>query len=271
MTTTRGRRTSQRTIPVLSALGLIGALLAINVSAASAAPCLAKIGRTASSSNLQTIIDGATTGDTIVVKGDCLGNFQIPGAGSATTLTLKGGGSLNGNASGTTLTIAPGETVTIKDLFITNGTGTLDPNGNTYAGGILNEGTLTLTGSSAVSGNVVTPPLGISEGVGGGIYSLRGTLTLRGNAVVTSNVADAGGRIFGEGGTISLKGHATLSYNNARYSVGGGICVQHHSTVTVSAYAKVIGDSSATYWGGGIYNRQYRDTERLLDGEREHG
>ena len=125
MTTTRGRRTSQRTIPVLSALGLIGALLAINVSAASAAPCLAKIGRIASSSNLQTIIDGATTGDTIVVKGDCLGDFQIPGAGSATTLTLKGGGSLNGNAWGTTLTIAPGETVTIKDLFITNGTGTL--------------------------------------------------------------------------------------------------------------------------------------------------
>ena len=91
----------------------------------------------------------------------------------------------------------------------------------------------------------MTPPLGISEGVGGGIYSLRGTLTLSGNAVVTSNVADAGGGIFGEGGTISLKGHATLSYNNARYSVGGGSAssTQHrHGECLREGDRRLIGD-----------------------------
>lgn len=64
-------------------------MVGVGASAASAADCVAKDGATVSD-DLQSIIDGATTGDTIIITGTCVGNFSVPGAGSATNLTLAG-------------------------------------------------------------------------------------------------------------------------------------------------------------------------------------
>lgn len=212
------RHAPGRVLSILAILGLVAGMLALS-STADAATCLAK-DKAKSSSNLQSIIDGASTGDTIVIKGTCVGNFLIPGAGAATSLTLmaKKKATLNGNHSGQVVNVGNNETVTFKNLLITNGhfgdygggiynymgtlhlTGTTHVNGNTgyRGGGIYNdEGTVILSGKAHVNGNTATP-----EG-GGGIYSYEGTVDLSGKAQVDGNTAStSGGGIYNDGATL---------------------------------------------------------------------
>ena len=68
---------------------------------------------------LQTLINGAGSGDTITIYGTCYGNYT----NTSKTLTLQGGSAgatLNGKGNGTTLDISD-STVTIRNLTITNG------------------------------------------------------------------------------------------------------------------------------------------------------
>lgn len=123
------------------------------VSTAGATTCLAKDG-SVSNSNLQTIIDGAYTGDTIVITGTCVGNFSIPGGGSAASLTLvgKGEATLDGDHSGTVVHVRPSETVTLKNLLITNGAADT-------GGGIYNDGAI-INLSRNAQVRATTPPRG---------------------------------------------------------------------------------------------------------------
>ena len=173
---------------------LVAGTVGITSSAASAATCQAKDG-VVSSSNLQSIIDGATTGDTILIKGTCVGNFAIPGGGSATNLTLQGVrravslNTLDGNGSGSVLTVGVGTDVTITGLRITNG--------NAFqGGGIFDQGTVRLKGRTRVIGNTVT-------GDGGGVFNSGSYLYLSGKAQVNGNTAGIdGGGIERDGGSI---------------------------------------------------------------------
>src|SRR2546430_1085987 len=63
---TRERRTPRRMLSILATLSLMAGVFTITAASAGATACLATDGA-ASSSNLQTIIDGALTGDTITV------------------------------------------------------------------------------------------------------------------------------------------------------------------------------------------------------------
>lgn len=128
--------------------------------------------------------------------------------------------------------IAPGASVTIKNLAISGG----KPAG-AIGGGIFNQGTLTLQ-DSLVSSN--------SAAGGGGIAS-AGTLNLQ-NSDVSGNSATAGTSGGGvlSSGALALDG-ATISGNSAG-GLGGGISASGTATIAAST----ISANSAAGGGGGI-------------------
>jgi hypothetical protein len=169
------------------------------------------------SDNLQTAINAASSGATLLVKGTCAGHFSIP-----KNLTLSGSPSatLNGQGTGRPLTISAGVTVTLNNLTITGGYLT--------AGG---------------------PP-----GAGGGIFSFNATLTLN-NCVVTNNTASAGGGIATgtpgstQAGMLTL--NSTSVTSNVAFEGGAGGILNHNGTAVISD-SRVTGNSAPG--GGGIAN-----------------
>jgi subtilisin-like proprotein convertase family protein len=193
--------------------------------------------------HIQTTINRATSGDTIVIVAPpppytpYYETLEI----SNKSLTLKGQGAattiIDGNLQGTVLNIisdAP-RTVTISGLTLRNG------KSNKPGGGLSAESYITL--------NVLDCQIINNKAShGGGIFN-QGFLTLN-NVLLDSNQADVieGGGIWntGSGDLIGV----TLINNVA--SRGGGISNLNIMTVTGS----LIGDNQAIgLYGGGIYNR----------------
>lgn len=200
-----------------------------------ASPCRAKNGQS-SSSDLQAVIDDASSGDTIFVRGTCVGNFSVPGGGGATSLNLVGtrGASLDGNHSGTVLYVSPFETVAVKRLAITDGDAAA-------GGGIYNDhGTIRLSRRAQVTGNTATS-------TGGGIFNDHGTITM--SASVTDNMAAIGGAIYNNFGTVTLKGNSRIADNAAN----SGTVYNFRGTLKLAGHTHVIGNR-AFFYGGGIFN-----------------
>lgn len=219
------------------------------------------------SSSLQAGIDAAVSGDTLLVKGTCVGSSTV-----AKDLSLRGKSNrafgvatLDGDHLGTVLIVAGGVTVAISKLTVTNGTGvdgggianrdastvilshsTVAGNTGQNGGGIFNSGNSTfIVQKSAIKGN------GAGVG-GGGIFSENGsTLTLT-NSIVSGNVAQStGGGIFsfnGGGGVVTLTS-SEVSGNSAES--GGGIAFIFG---TVSLNDSTVTGNSATLNGGGVFN-----------------
>ena len=110
--------------------------------------------------------------------------------------------------------------LTISGLTITNGNVT-----DSFGGGILNTGTLTVT-NSTLSGNSATGVGGGLTDFGGGIFN-TGTLTVT-NSTLSGNsatgvgvVSGSGGGIFNDLGTVTVT-NSTMSGNSASFA-GGGI------------------------------------------------
>jgi hypothetical protein len=150
--------------------------------------------------------------------------------------------------------IAPGATVIFENLEITGGTAETDSAGGTSqadGGGILNAGTLTLTGVEVDHSMALATTAGESAS-GGGIYS-TGTLTVQGGSMIDHDRVDAAtGPAAGTGG----------------YAYGGGIFTDTDDKVqindtTISNDAAVAGGGAAgtgaaggvggTGYGGGVY------------------
>jgi uncharacterized repeat protein (TIGR01451 family) len=152
----------------------------------------------ADSGALTAALASVSDGDTLAIQGTCKGTYEL-----AHSLTLAGsaGGTLDGQGAGTVLTIDAGYLVAIRDLMVTGGNGI-------SAGGILNNGTLTLT-DSTVSGNSATPGTSPNFG-GGGIVNQGGSVTLT-NSTVSGNSASVASVRNGVGGILSLGGSLTLT------------------------------------------------------------
>jgi hypothetical protein len=203
--------------------------------------------------DLQAKIAAAASGSTILVKGTCVGNFQIVGKG----LTLRGNpaATLDGNEAfrplGINNTSAPDKSVHLIGLTVTGGVThalggagilkvggglTLDRvrvSGNLASsssapitgGGIFSAGNLTLT-SSTVSGNRARTTGTGGEADGGGIAVVGGNLTVTGTAI-TGNRATAvlssgdagayGGGLYVSSGKYTLRA-ARVSGNRATAS-----------------------------------------------------
>jgi hypothetical protein len=159
---------------------------------------------------------------------------------TAKSLTIDGPGAnklaVSGGNTSRVFEVAAASSVTLSGLTISNGN-------SVDGGGILNAGTLTVTGCT-VSGNYTTNS-------GGGIYN-TGTLTVS-DCSLFGNIAvyDGGGGIY-NAGTLTVNG-GNVSLNRA--GAGGGIYNAGTATVghcTVSGNEAVSGDFYSV--GGGIYN-----------------
>ena len=194
---------------------------------------------------LATALLTATDGDTLAIQGTCQGTFEIA---HSLTLTGSAGATLDGQSTGTVLTVDSGTTVGITALRIRGGSGST-------AGGILNNGALTLA-DSTVSGNSATP--GTSPNFGaGGIFNLAASLTLT-NSTVSGNTASSGvmfsttvggiGNCCSRGASVTLRS-STVSGNSgdALSDAFGGIL---NSGSVVTATNSTVSANRASATGG---------------------
>jgi hypothetical protein len=205
--------------------------------------------------SLSTEIGGAQKGDTIVFDQKLFANgpqtIQLsnpPGyfGGAielfiAKDLTIQGPGAgelaISGGGAARVFDIAQGAHVAISGLTIEGGnarTGAFDPvSTDGYGGGILNEGTLTLSGCT-VTHNTATEYGG---GYGGGITNF-GTMTMSG-CTVTGDTAGYGG------GGVYNKGTLTVVDSTVTQNVAGNSKYDDFLNAgTFSASSSTIGNKS---------------------------
>ena len=224
-----------------------GTVIVPGVGAAGRPTCLVSNERThLGSTTLQAGIDAARAGDTLIVKGTCVGSGLDPYQNANFTidrdLTLEGvsnkafgQATLDGGLSGAVLWVRPHLTVTLIGLTITNG---FTVNGS--FGGLFNEGSAVALIDTTVTGNRAWN----AAGIGNYFY---GTMTLT-NSTVSGNTAMYGGGGIYNAGTMSLT-NSTVSGNTSLNSGGGGILNVRSLTLTSST----ISDNTAKL-GGGILN-----------------
>jgi CSLREA domain-containing protein len=205
-----------------------------------------------------------TLGSTLPNVTDTTGLTTIDGAGQSITVS--------GNNSVRVMIVDLGASLDLRNLTIANGlanvsgdnfgggilnngtltmtTSTLTNNFAVFGGGIFNTGTLTLT-SSTVSRTVALPlitPVGDSAAFGGGIDN-RAIAMLTNSTVSVLAAANEGGGILNQG-TLNLT-NSTVS-GNSGVNTGGGI---DNLAGTLSlANSTVSGNSAAFGAGGGIVN-----------------
>ena len=156
-------------------------------------------------------------------------NITITGPGES-SLTINGGGSSsNYNA----FTVDSGVTATISGLTVANFYLTGD------GGGIINDGTLTLT-NDTISGN--------SASGGGGGLANSGTLMVSNSAFSSNSGGDGGGIVNYATATVS---GSIFNSNSASYGDGGGLLNYGSATVSGSSFA---GNSATSGEGGGLSN-----------------
>ena len=181
---------------------------------------------------LQALLSG---GGTVTVLGPlpCVGNWTVP-----VDVTIVGGSpgaTLNGNATGSVLTVTAAVTLTVRNLKVTNGAavfggGILDP----FCGSTVNLSNAVVTGNTAsdegggvfvdcATLNVTASTISNNTAVfGGGIYAIDfGTVNVT-NSSVTGNTASEGGGVFLLGFELLNLTGATVSRNSAGFT-GGGI------------------------------------------------
>ena len=179
-------------------------------------------------------------------------------------LTIDGGGviTISGNGASRVFSVASGAEVTLDGLgigdgatsgngggILNNGTLTVSDSsvggnlttGSGRGGGIYNNGTLTIS-ASTFDGNLTTGSGGNS---GGGIYNL-GTLVVTDSSLTHNTAHSSGGAIFNLGGTLTITS-STLSSNSA--NGGGGLVVNGGSGSLVNS---TVAANSASLLGGGV-------------------
>jgi hypothetical protein len=215
---------------LLSVLTLCALASVLFVAAASSTPsatCLV-MGDGARFSKLQAAVSAAAPGDSLVVKGICVGgatldkNLHLVGAGG------PGAAVLDGNHAVNVLSVSVGVSATITNLTIQHGHAQVPPCPQicpieSFGGGIENFGTVTLV-HSTVTDNSGT--------FGGGIANRStGTVTLI-NSAVTDNIAGGGAGIFNTNGAITLINSTVSGNQYGGIGSNGGAITLINSTVS---------------------------------------
>jgi hypothetical protein len=195
-------------------------------------------------------------------------------------LSLEGSGAgvvLDGNNTGTVVTVEPGTTIDLTGIVIRNGVsvGVCPPGPPYCAGGITNYGTLALF-NSTVSHNSADSGGGIYNGgtllvsqstisantavyAGGGIANQTGALRMRDNSLVTGNESLSGGGIDSTDGSLLIT-DSTISNNGVMAQcpfltcfqpIGGGIA-NNDDSVLLLKRSTVTGNQSGGVYSAGI-------------------
>jgi hypothetical protein len=192
----------------------------------------------------------AVAGTIVLTSGELLVNKSI---------TISGPGAVdvvvNGNASSRVFHVAPGRTVVITGLVVTNGVASGNPPED-YGGGIYNDHAALTLDNCTISSNLA--------GFGGGIYNdgFQGTATLAiSNTTIYHNTATyRGGAIYNDGyssGYASLTiSTSTLSSNSARAGATIYNDGEDFGTAMLTADDAIFRGNSAVF-GGCIYNNSY--------------
>jgi len=195
----RHRRGGLTSTALLTAIVLATSMtIVIGFRAWGASPVSCKAGQP---NNLQSTMDSAAARSTVAVSGTCTGNFEITHA-----LTLVGAAILDGNGTGTVLTVDAGVNATLDYITVQHG----NTGGN--GGGIYNGGTLTLNSSTASSNTAA---------YGGGLYNNAGTVTLRSSQLSGNTVTVQGGGSYNSHGTLTL--NSSKVSDNTGLSGGPGV------------------------------------------------
>ncbi|HSG42519.1 MAG TPA: family 16 glycosylhydrolase, partial [Anaerolineales bacterium] len=158
-------------------------------------------------------------------------------ASAAQGLTVSGGG------VDRVFIVDPGTTATVKNLTIADGYGWQ------LAGGVLNNGSLTLD-HVVVTGNTMATDAGDFWQGGGGIYSGDGATLNLIDSTVSNNYADwSGGGVYSFFNTTTTIVRSTIS-GNMSGDVGGGIRSLGNATITNST---ISGNQSTGWYGGAIF------------------
>jgi hypothetical protein len=211
----------------------------------------------------------ALAGQTIALQGSMFPTLVVT---KNVTITSNGvpGIVISGSNAATDFTVSSGVRATIDSLTISNGLSQPSgPNGASLGGGILNEGTLTISNctiannraaggssdggggianlgtltvvNSTIAFNTLGPSASASGNAGAGIYS-TGTLTLS-SCTISDNSALPGN---GNGGGLDL--HGTTSLVNSILSGNLGITANNASgTPITSAFNDVLEDNYADF------------------------
>ena len=189
---------------------------------------------------------------TIWISGEIKENASLTTSvnSKAHSITISGtsgntSDSLNGNNSGSVLTISTSVSVTILNLTITEGMDSGIKITNSSAEVTLGTGAVITKNDNTVATN------------GGGIYN-SGTLKILDGAFISDNHADSGkgGGIYNYFGTVIMEG-GEISGNSANY--GGGIYnYKEGDTITHDVIFEMKGGkvsgNTATNGGGAVYN-----------------
>jgi hypothetical protein len=244
-----GGRRRQRFAPVLLALEARALLSALTVTND------ADSGK----GSLRYELSLARNGDTIVFSPKAYGTITLTSGPLevATGVDIKGPGAkkvtVSGDDSSTVFEVDGGVTASISGMTITDGLGSTF--GEASTGGILNQGTLTLT--DAVLTNNVNRYSFFSFGYsgGGGILN-QGTMTIAGSIISGNTGINAGG--IDNSGTLSIS-DSTISGNSCGAGGGGGIFNQGTLTLTDAVLTGNTSPSRTLFQyvssgGGGLVN-----------------
>jgi predicted outer membrane repeat protein len=180
---------------------------------------------------LQVAINAARKGDTLEVRGVCVGEYTIAKTLQLVGVTTDRPATLYGRA-GRPVVVAAGWPVSLSGLRITHGTAA----GSTGAGrGIVNKGSMLLS-TSTVTGN--------SADLGGGIFN-KGSMTVS-RSTINANTAGDGGGIYNSG-TLSIR-TSTLTANTAGVNQGGAI----YSVGRLLVSHSTVAGNTAQWLGGGL-------------------
>ena len=169
-------------------------------------------------------------------------------------MTISGGGAVR------VFEVNAGATATVKNLILKNGYGWQ------LAGGVLNNGKLTLD-HVVVTANTMATDAGDYWQGGGGIYNGDGaTLNLVDSTVSNNHAAWSGGGIYSFFNTTTTIVRSTIS-GNVSNDVGGGIRSLGNMTIANST----ISGNTATGWhGGAIFQTDGNDGHHQFHHRQQH-
>jgi hypothetical protein len=155
--------------------------------------------------NLQTKINNAATGSTLLIKGTCHGQFTI-----GKDLTLKGNptATLDGDSGGTTLTVTGARSVHLRSLIVTGGLAERGAGIDQEGGGLLTLDHVTLRGNQAAGAGAV----------GGGIFGQHAVVAIRNSTIANNHAVSSGsGLAVAQGAAAEIQnGSLTISHSVIR-------------------------------------------------------